>query len=456
MDYKKNIRRVFWLFLVLFVILSVQVIKFIFFDARSVIASPYNARLRLMGSRILKGDILDNAGNVLATSNGAQRVYPMGRQFAHIIGFSGYNSQGIEILYAPELLKASGEISQRVDNLKSGAALKGDTLITTLDTPLQQKAYELLNGRSGAIIAIEPSTGKVLACASSPSFDINRVSLEWDALKADTENNPLLNRATQGLYPPGSIFKIVTLAAAIRNLPDFENFTYTCTGSDVFGSKTLRCYNENAHGEITYKDAFAKSCNTYFAALAEAVGAEGLIKTANELLPGVSAQAFLYVNASFAMQVGASPEELAETAIGQGKTLVTPMHMALLTCAIANDGRLMRPYAVDGIVSAQGKTIEKNLPGISETIFSTEECEILKGVMVLVADGGTARQLDKSLKIAGKTGSAENPQGDDHGWFVAFAPADVPQIVVAVMFENCGGSAVVLPAAEEMIRLATK
>jgi peptidoglycan glycosyltransferase len=412
----------------------------------------------LADSRMLRGDIIERGGYVLATTETGdynKRVYPYAREFAHPIGFSGYNSQGIESLYGVALLTVNNEIIQRINGLTSGSPIKGNTIVTTLDLTLQQKAYELLDGRKGAVIAIEPQTGKVLACVSSPSFNPNRTAMEWDSLKTDKENNLLLNRAAQGLYPPGSIFKIVTLVAAMRYMPDWEDFTYTCTGRETFDGKVLRCFNETAHGTIGYKDAFAKSCNTYFAMMGQTAGVKNVADTASALLFNDAYPSPVeYVESSFVLNDEAPIAEIVETMIGQGKTLVTPLHMAMLTCAIANDGRLMKPYIVDRTENVSGKTLKKNLPKIGKTLFTSEEAQLLTEVMSKVSADGTARQLDKSLNIAGKTGSAENSSGLDHGWFIGIAPADNPKIAIAVILENCGGSSVVLPIVEEIIQLA--
>lgn len=458
MDYKRNINRVFWIYFSLFLILCCWITKFVFFDSKAVVASPYNPRVRLADSRIVRGEILDSDGNILAETKLGEyntRSYPYGGNFAHTVGFSGYNSQGAEAVYSVELLKASNEISQRFNDITKAGGVHGNRIVLTVDSKLQLKACELMDGRKGAIIAIEPATGKILSCVSNPSFDPNRVAIEWDELKSDTENNPLINRATQGLYPPGSIFKIVTLTAALRYMPDYKDFTYTCTGAEDFGGKTIRCYNGKAHGEVGYKEAFAKSCNTYFAVLGERIGAEKLAAAAEGLLFNKSYQFPLeYVKSSFTLNGESDLNEIVETSIGQGRTLVTPLHMAFLACAVANDGYLMRPYIVDRIEAYDGKPVKKYLPEISTTMLSSEECIVLSEVMKAVAIEGTASQLSKNLNIAGKTGTAENSSGADHGWFVAYAPADNPKIAVAVLLENSGGSSTAIPVAEALIAFA--
>jgi peptidoglycan glycosyltransferase len=454
MKVNRNICYVFGIYFVLFAALAVWIIKFAAFDAQSIIANPYNPRVNLADSRINRGKIFAYSGEALAEEAESEyraRNYPHAFAFAHPLGFSGYNSQGVESLYSMELLTVEREFSQRIKNASESAPIYGNDIVLTLDYALQSKAYELLEGKAGAVVVIEPSTGRILASAASPSFNPNRVDTEWEQLLADTENNPLLNRAAQGLYPPGSVFKIVTLAAAKRYLPDFESFTCTCEGSEVFDGKTLRCYNETAHGEVDYKSAFIKSCNIYFAQLGQMVGAENLKKTAEELLFNTDLPYPLeYVNSSFAADTSSGIAEMAETSIGQGKTLTTPLHMALLAASLANDGYLMQPYIVDSVVTPFGKTAKKNLPKMSQRLFSTEECEMFTEIMKGVVTEGTASRLPEQLNMAGKTGSAETASGDDHGWFVGFAPADSPEIAVAVLVENCGGSAQVLPLVEEL------
>ncbi|GHU54973.1 penicillin-binding protein [Clostridia bacterium] len=452
---------IFYFICVLFSLLIVRLVKFVYFDSSTLVNNTYNRRLSSFDAHILRGDILDANGEVLATTEldggVSTRVYPYKSKFAHIVGFSGYTQQGVEGGYSLDLTRVDNEFLARLQNVLHGEPLRGNTVKLTLDARLQTKAFELMDGRRGAFIAIEPSTGKILACVSNPAFDPNKVAFDWEDLSNDNEDNPLLNRALQGLYPPGSTFKIVTALSEYRNIKDYQNFTYKCVGSQTFEDYTIHCYNNNKHGEVDIKKAFAKSCNTYFATVGENIGGRKLAETADSLLFNKLYPLNLnYVRSSFVLNDKSDANEIAQTSIGQGKTLVTPMHMLLLTAAAANDGLLMKPYIADSIESPTGKQLRKVLPEPYGQLISEEESRYLRELMRGVVTDGTATELDKyKFEVAGKTGTAENT-GKDHGWFVCFAgeTLDAPKVAVVVLLENAGGSSKTLPVAGEFIKYA--
>lgn len=447
---KKNIRRVFWLYFLLFFIIGISMIKFIFIDSPSLVSNSYNPRLTRLDENILKGQIIDGEGNILAYSEklsaeeGYTRIYPYGAKFAHAVGFSDKSRAGLEARYSLELAKLNLEIIQRIRELATGEPLKGNSIVVTLNSSLQEKAYKGLEGKKGAVVVLENSTGKILVNASSPGFDPNNVGDSWEALNADTDNSPFLNRATSGKYPPGSVFKILTATAAMRE--GCEDFTYTCTGQENFDGKKINCFNQTKHGQMDLHSAFTYSCNTYFAALGQEMGASVLRRTADEL--GINDD-----TVRFPLEEGAGISEIVETAIGQGRTLVTVMDTAELVSAIANDGRLMKPYVLDYALTWNGHVRNKQMPVTSAKIFSSEESQKLLEMMKSVVDTGTGKAAGiDGYYIAGKTGTAQNETGKDHGWFAAAGPTEKYEITVVVLLEGSGGSKSCTPIARAIFQ----
>ena len=318
---------------------------------------------------------------------------------------------------------------------------------------IQSVAGNILGNKKGAVVVMEPSTGRILALQAYPDFDPNTVAENWERLRQD-EDSSLVNRATQGLYPPGSTFKVITALAAVEYYSDWERFTYECTGQAIFENKVIHCYNNRVHGMVDMKKAIATSCNCYFAELGKRVGAENIRKKAedfyfNENYPFVLAHSISQV----ALQKKSEENEIVETAIGQGKTLATPLHMAMVASAIANNGIMMKPYVVDHIQYYNGNASKTTVPEKLKQVISVEESDIITDMMIsCVAEGtGTAAQI-YGIEIAGKTGTAENATGNDHSWFIGFAPADNPQIAIAVMIENINQDGSATPIAGKVLQ----
>lgn len=434
-----------YVYLTLFVLLIIHLLYFIIFSSGNLVINSYNPRLDLLEENIIRGKILDRNGEILAETveydEEEHRVYPYENAFSHIVGYSHQGKTGIEALADIDLLQSNMSIyDQVIFELKKDKRI-GDNVVTTLDKDLQLKAHELMGNQRGAIVAIEPSTGKILCMVSKPDFNPNEIVINWEDLINDEENSPLLNRATQGLYPPGSTFKILTAAEyLIEN--DENHFAYTCTGEDDFDGKVIHCYNSKAHGDETLSEAFTVSCNTAFATLGNQIDIDQLNTLANQFLFNQSLPYSLpYSMSSFTLTSQNNSAQKAETVIGQGETLITPLHNLLITSAIANGGFLMKPYLIDHTENYKGKSQEKNMPDVYDELLGTELSRTLTEYMMEVMQSGTGKQgASDAFIAAGKTGSAENPFGDAHGWFVGFAPAEDPQIAISVIIENSGGS----------------
>ncbi len=457
---KRSAQRIFWLITLIFFLILVAMAKLVFMDRQEISSSAYNPRINYVDNSVKRGNIRDSNGDILAESienadGSYTRNYNRSRMAAHITGYSSKGKTGVEAAENFELQKVHNEVLQRINNIIKKEPVQGNDVVLTVDMDIQSIAGNILGNKKGAIVVMEPSTGRILALQAYPDFDPNTVAQNWEFLK-DDEDSSLVNRATQGLYPPGSTFKVITALAALQYYNDWKDFTYECTGEAVFENKVIHCYNNRVHGTVDMKKAIATSCNCYFAELGKRVGAENIRKKAedfyfNENYPFVLAHSTSQVT----LQKKSEENEIVETAIGQGKTLATPLHMAMIASAIANDGIMMKPYIVDHIQYYNGDISKTTVPEKLKQIISVEEADIITDMMIsCVAEGtGTAAQI-YGVDVAGKTGTAENATGSDHSWFIGFAPANDPKIAVAVMIENAnqGGSAT--PIAGKVLQAA--
>ncbi len=457
---KRSAQRIFWLITLIFFLILVAMAKLVFMDRQEISSSAYNPRINYVDNSVKRGNIRDSNGDILAESienadGSYTRNYNRSRMAAHITGYSSKGKTGVEAAENFELQKVHNEVLQRINSILKKEPVQGNDVVLTVDMDIQSIAGNILGNKKGAIVVMEPSTGRILALQAYPDFDPNTVAQNWEFLK-DDEDSSLVNRATQGLYPPGSTFKVITALAALQYYNDWKDFTYECTGEAVFENKVIHCYNNRVHGTVDMKKAIATSCNCYFAELGKRVGAENIRKKAedfyfNENYPFVLAHSTSQV----ALQKKSEENEIVETAIGQGKTLATPLHMAMVASAIANDGIMMKPYIVDHIQYYNGDISKTTVPEKLKQIISVEEADIITDMMIsCVAEGtGTAAQI-YGVDVAGKTGTAENATGSDHSWFIGFAPANDPKIAVAVMIENAnqGGSAT--PIAGKVLQAA--
>lgn len=425
------------------------------------INNPYNTRLDSFAERITRGSIVSDDGTVLAETKtnadgGETRVYPQGRKYAHVIGYADNGKAGMESGYNFELLRSHSFILERVMNEMEGNKNQGDTLVTTLNNDLQSAAYEALGSQKGAVVVLEPETGKILAMVSKPDFDPNSIVTDWNTILAnDDQNSVLLNRATQGLYPPGSTFKLVTALEYIREHPnDYKSYSYDCNGSITADNYTLHCFGGSVHGTVDLKTSLEKSCNSSFANIGLSLNLKKYASTSEDLLFNTDLPIQISSSKSrFSLKPDATESEIMATAIGQGTTLVSPLHMALIVSAIENNGALMNPYLADRIENTDGRIVKQYEPSAYGQLMRQKEAKILRGMMRAVVTDGTASALQSdAYKAAGKTGSAEygTTKGDSHAWFVGYARAKGRQpIAIAVVVEGAGnGGTVAVPIAK--------
>jgi len=453
---KKSIKRVTIIIMLMFAVMITYLLKVVIKDSGKMIVSSYNPRISSADTTIKRGDIRDVDGYVLAESvrgdKGYVRKYNDAQTSCHVVGYTGAGKAGVEASENFTLQHIDGELFQRLQSFLKGTEVEGDSVYLTIDKNLQDTASKLMGTNKGAVVVEEVSTGRILCMVSKPMYDPENLAKDWENLKVD-QTTPLVNRAAQGEYTPGSIFKIVTATAALRNITDADSFTYTCKGEADFDNKVIHCFNGKAHGEENLTSGFANSCNCFFSELSEKIGAADLRKTANDLMFNTGVGFSIpYSTPSVKIEQSATESELVETSIGQGRTTVTPLFMACIAQSIANNGVMMQPYIIDHTINYSGATVDTQLPKAIRTIFTQTECEKLKEMMIAVVNNGTGFNAKSDyFQVAGKTGTAENPGGSDHLWFVGFAPADSPQYAVSVVLENADGSANASVIARKML-----
>lgn len=436
-----------YFFVFLFLSMMSYICVYAYQNQEVMINNSYNAGQQILVAQNRRGGIMARDGEVLAETitlaDGSEvRKYPYDSLFSHVVGYSTKGKTGIEDRMNYYLIQSNAPLNEKMDNGMQEKKNPGDNVYTTLDVGLQEAANKALGIYEGAIVATNPKTGEILAMVSKPDFNPNEISDIWEELLVDDESGILLNRAAQGLYPPGSTFKIVTALEYIHENPsDYTKYSFTCNGSIKIDGSRIQCYHGANHGKVNFEKSFAKSCNSSFANMGTKVDWNSFSGTLNGLLFG---KPLPFELESAVSTVKAEPDMTAkdqmQTAIGQGETLVSPLHMNMITCAIANDGKLQHPYVVDHVENANGAVIKRFSSSGSTKMMSEQESYILQGLMREVVESGTAtRMKDQSYTAAGKTGSAEyNSERDSHAWFTGFAPVEDPQICVTVIIEGAG------------------
>lgn len=415
---------------------------------QELINNSYNGRQQMLLAQNRRGTVFASGGEVLAKTvvdeNGEEvRDYPYENLFSHVVGYSVNGRLGVEAQANYYLINSNAPLSEKATLDVQNEKYPGDDVYTTLDVNLQQVASTALGVYKGAIIVTEPFTGKILAMVSKPDFNPEEIEDIWEELVNDDKSSILLNRVTQGLYPPGSTFKIITALEYMKQNPDtYNNYHYQCNGSITRGEDRIQCYHGSVHNSVGFTRSFAKSCNTSFANIGLSLNREDFGNTLDKLLFNRELTLSMpYTQSSVPVSADTNDSDMMQISIGQGAASITPMHLNMITCAIANDGMLMKPYVVDRVENSAGNVIKSFEPSTYKELMTSEEAEALTELMTSVVTDGTASRLDGlSYTAAGKTGSAEygTVKGDSHAWFTGFAPAQDPQICVTIIIEGAG------------------
>ncbi|MCR5624479.1 MAG: FtsW/RodA/SpoVE family cell cycle protein, partial [Lachnospiraceae bacterium] len=461
--YNKSILKVTYVYVILFFLMTASIVKFMITESDKRINSPYNRRQDLLEEKIIRGDIISSDGEVLATtkvneSGKLERVYPYGATFCHAIGRNSVTRTGIELSDGFSLLSSHINPIQKFINDFEGRKSAGDNLVTTINSALQETAVNALGNYKGAVVAIEPKTGKVLAMVSKPDYNPNTVVENWDTLKnQSSEDSALLNRATSGLYTPGSTFKILTALEYVKeNIEnrEYNKYSYTCNGTAEFSGYAMRCYDSEVHGKINLEQTIAHSCNNSIANIGLKLNLKNFKVLCNKFGFNKTIEGNIETaDSKFTLSADANVDDIIQTSIGQGETLVSPLLNCMIVSTIGNNGKMMEPQVVDHMENANGKVISKYKSVSLGQKCSKKEAKQIKKYLKAVVDYGTASALSSlSYDCAGKTGSAEVDQdGTTNAWFVGYAPENDPKIAVAVIVEGAGtGSTYAVPVAKAM------
>ena len=457
-----------------------------FFQAPPLNADSRNVRSMYRQYKVKRGPIIVNGDDIVSSSPSKdekdhhkfQRKYKDGSTYAHVTGYMStvFNSTtGIEKAENGVLAGSSDSLaSQRFQELISGEEQRGGGVELTIDPATQKAAVKALNGQRGSVVALDPKTGAILAQVSLPSYDPNKlashdresVQKAWNKL-AQNKEKPLINRAIAGeQYAPGSTFKMLTATAMLENsglTPDStvdapNSYTPPGTSHSIQNPGERPC--GDGSGRVTLREAFIESCNTPFAKGGVSVGADKMVEQGKKFGFGTTFETPQRVLASRFPKPG-STAALAMDSFGQRDIRVTPLQMAMIGGGIANDGVVMEPHVIKRTLTSDLETVSKTKPKQFSRAMSDKTAKYMQEMMVADVTSGTGhRAAIRGVSVAGKTGTAEiSASTPPHVWFVGFAPANDPKIVVAVIVENSGnagwngdGGSVAAPIAREVMK----
>jgi len=433
------------------------------FDAKALREKNANKRPLLEQQQIRRGRILATDGTVIAKSvakgHGASlrfvRRYPEGALYGHPIGYSFVREGDSEFeqFHNDQLVGRESEFGSILDEI-TGRNREGNDVVTNLDPTAQRVALSDLEEQGfGAVVAIEPSTGEVKVMASNKPYDPNRVPHELNQLNRNEIETPLLDRATQGLYPPGSTFKVVTAAAGLESGTITPETTIVAPGTIIDEGQPLNNDFTEDFGPIALDTALTNSVNTWFGQLGQKIGQDALFETMEKF--GFNATPPIDLPEDQVYESGVygenhrplhrnDPVDLARVAIGQERLLATPLQIAMVAAAIANGGRLMKPQIWNRVVDPDGRVVDRLDPSEYSQPVSGQTAEELTTAMEGVVNEGTGTNAAISgVPVAGKTGTAETPGNaacgggseENQAWFMGFAPADEPKIAIAASIE---------------------
>ncbi len=472
----RQITQLFGVVLVLFTLLIVFTSRWTVFEAKSLQNQTANRRPLLEQLRIPRGLIYADDGTVLAnnthTGHGAtvrySRTYPTDNLFSHTVGYSfiSQGSAGLEKEYNDDLAGNANEFASIIDEL-SGQKKEGNDLHTTLDPAAQKLALQLLAGRPGSVVALDPRNGAVKVIASVPDYNPNDVPNDFKQLNTD-KAAPLFSRATQGGYPPGSTMKVVTAVAALDSGRYTPNSVVSGKSPKILGGVPLsNCCTEGSgnYGPLTLTEALAKSVNTVWGEVGEKLGKSTMFKYMNRFgfdsKPKIDLPSDELVRSgvygSHGQLLGPNDAiDIARVAIGQERLRVAPLQMAEVAAAVANGGKLMKPRIVDRVESPDGRTVDKRSPAEVQTVMKESTAQQVTAMMEQVVKAGTATAAQiPGVTLAGKTGTAEVAGGTaNQAWFIAFGPVPNPRVAIAVTVERTQGEGgtVAAPIAKQIIQ----
>ena len=371
----------------------------------------------------VRGPIVDRNGETLASSTEplGTRTYKNPKAFASLLGYWSqiYSSAGIEKTLDSQL--ATSECEKKGEKV-------GSTVKLTIDSGLQTAAYNEIADKTGSVVVLDAKTGEILALTSSPSFNSNKVEEEWETLN-ETEGI-FTSNAFQNTAIPGSVFKIVTSAAILEN--QLENQVVQDNGYLKVDGRKISNAKGAVYGTLTFEEAFKKSSNVYFMTMGLQMGADTLEQMMERFLIGESIELDFTTLTSNLDFGDYSDNLIATTSFGQGNTLITPLHMAMIVQSIANEGEMLKPYVISSITNGKGKVTQEGATELLTTPVSRDIADAISDVMTKTGEKYGMMTLENGGKIAAKTGTAQRGDGTNNAWMVSFAPADNPKYIVCI------------------------
>ncbi len=445
-------------FLLGFAVLALWLVYWQVIQAPSLRADPHNPRAKERIKLTRPGRVLAEDGTPMlegARSNGEWYLeYPGPHDYCHL---TGYNDRtGLQVRLRDPLY-ALGRYEDPWARILRGRT-QGCDVRLTINAKAQKLATRLMAGRSGAVVAIDPRDGAVRVMVSAPAYDPTRVLTSSADYAEFTKNadKPELNRALLGQYAPGSVLKVLTAAAAIEEKVADPDDEFDCDGTLDMPGATIHCRRTMGHGTIDMTEALVDSCNVVFARLGRKLGPERFLDYVEGFhLLTPPRLPLLARGGRIADMTGPNAKvEVAEAAFGQGATLVSPATMARLAATIAAGGEVPALRLIESIVAADGMEYPMEKPAPLGRAVSAATAATVGGMMVEVVERGTGSNARiPGISVAGKTGSAQNPAGLAHAWFIAYAPAENPVVAVAVIVEHGGaGGRVAAPIARKVIQ----
>ena len=421
-------------------------------NSKKLFENDYNKREEALLEKNVRGKIYAASGEVLAETIQDQdgndvRSYPYKNLFSHIVGYTYKGGSGVEQLQNYNLMHSDISLSDKASYDAAGERYPADDVYTTLDLALQQAASDALGDNRGAVIVTEVDTGNILCMVSKPDFDPNDIEAEWERLGADTDSGTLVNRVTQGLYAPGSTFKIFDAIELMdEDMAAANAFSYNCIGYDnnftLEDGQPIHCYHWTAHGTVSLEKAFAKSCNCAFVNIGNSLNRDSFCTLLNNMMFGEALPYDLPSGtSSYTLTADTTKEDVTQLSIGQGSTLMTPMHLNMITAAIANGGTVHKDQIIASVKTGTGSTLSETKPEDYRTVMTSEVAAKMREMMRDVIAEGTATKLSsRPYNPCGKTGSAEIVTGEStsHAWFTGFAPEENPEIAITVIVEGAG------------------
>ena len=478
----KNVKNVMVIFLFCFVALISYIAYFQVFKSPDIANDSGNKRLWAKRNEVIRGTIYDRDGNPLTTSTKIDeytqdRGYTYGDLYVHALGYidERFGLTGLEEGFDSDLSKYSG-ISNTFRSFISDFDLKkafknrneekvGNGVITTINHDLQKIAYDALGDKKGAVVALNPKTGEILAMVSKPTYDPENLAQAMEDANTGVDlDSKLLNRTIYGSYPPGSVFKTVTLAAALEKDPTVASRTFVDEGKITFqdGSE-LNNYMKQAHGNLSLQQAYRVSSNVVFGTLAMEMGNDHLKAVSerfgfNSRVPGIGLS---IAQSNFPKLDSSELGNIAQSGIGQASVTVTPMQMAIVAATVANDGVLMEPKLANKVIDKDGNTV-KNIDNkvLKSDVISKDIANEVKEYMGYLVSNNLHRwPYFEGTNAGGKTGTADymvdGKEAIPHGWFISLAPINDPQIAVAVIVENGeNGAGSAAYVASRVVRMA--